>query len=53
MATRAETEQVILDKIHELAANTSSPSVLLKIAEAYAWMAAPNNAHGADVNVGK
>lgn len=41
-ATRA----LLLDRIDEAVAETKDPTRLLKLAEAYAWVAAPGAGHG-------
>jgi hypothetical protein len=45
MATSAEAQQAIIDQIAKSAPGASVPN-LLRLAEAYAWVVAPNNTHG-------
>lgn len=46
MATIDETHKALVDKIHKLANSTNSGTVILQLAEAYAWVASPSQAHG-------
>lgn len=40
---------ILLTQIAEVASSTTNSSVLLKLAEAFAWVYYPNQAHGGSV----
>jgi len=47
MATHDEVAQALLDRIEALVGNpNSSPSVILKLAESWAWLNSPSQPHG-------
>lgn len=46
MSDIEEVRQVLLENIKIRAAATKSSSTLLALAEAYAWVVAPDNSHG-------
>jgi hypothetical protein len=46
MATKDEVRETLLDQINDTAKETNHPTMLLKLAEAYAWVVVPNNSHG-------
>jgi hypothetical protein len=55
MATQAEAIQALLDEIVEVrnASMSTGPkaTVLLRLAEAYAWISYPNQSHGGQTDV--
>ncbi|QIX27469.1 hypothetical protein ncot_13270 [Nocardioides sp. JQ2195] len=53
MATRAEFEQTMLDKLTKMAEGASNSTQLLKLAETYAWLVSPGQPHGGEVHVTK
>lgn len=46
---RAEAHDELLKRIAAIAKNTTNATVLLKLAEAYAWVSSPNQPHGGTV----
>lgn len=46
---RAEAHAELLKKIVAMAQTTTNSTVLLKLAEAYAWVTFPNQSHGGTV----
>ena len=56
MATVGEAGQAILDEIEAVARNERIPSapkalMLLRLAEAYAWLSRPDQSHGASASL--
>jgi hypothetical protein len=43
---REQAKEAVLEKITELTRSGINPALLLHLAEAYAWLEAPNQAHG-------
>lgn len=50
MSTSSDAQEAILAKIAAMAPQASSSSVILKLAEAYAYAVSPNNSHGGSSN---
>jgi hypothetical protein len=46
MATQDQVQAALLDKILEHSEKAATSEVLLKLAEAFAWVTAPNQPHG-------
>jgi hypothetical protein len=43
---RDQAKEAVLEKITELSRSGINPALLLHLAEAYAWLEAPNQPHG-------
>jgi len=46
MATHTEALEAIIDRIHNAATEGKPATVVLTLAEAYAWLSHPNQPHG-------
>lgn len=53
MGKREEAIDAVLDKVKQACEINATPTVILKLAEAYAWLAQPNQPHGGSSNTGK
>jgi hypothetical protein len=51
MATHDEARQAIIDAIAKMAPKAATVKGVLTLAEAYAWVTVPGQAHGAQVEV--
>jgi hypothetical protein len=50
MASEDDVRQVLLQAIHTAARAPQSPTNLLRLAEAYAWILVPGASHGSSSN---